>query len=150
MKGLQDANIAIRQENASLFRLNQSLHKENRRNNSALDAFMSSGGYSKLRESARSEIMTVMKFDPILIPTVAASVVKALTTDPKLQSLLSNPHASEEIFRAGSNPSFPTTESQLLEESRNLFYQFEKCFIRRVTSDSIDTFGRNHKVPVYR
>ena len=110
---------------------------------------MSSGGCEKIRKIAHSEITTVMKFDSLLVPTVAASVVKALTTYPQLQSLLSYPYAWQEIFRVGSNPNLPTTESQLLEESRNLYYQTKKYFIRSAEGNTIDTLSRNYNGPVY-
>jgi hypothetical protein len=149
LKGLQETNIAARQENANLFGLNQSLREENQRYRSALYAFLSSNGYREMQKVARSEIMNVMKVEQMLLPTVAASVVKALTTYPELQGLLSNPHAWEEIFRVGSSPNLPNTESQLLEESRNFYYQIKKYFTRRIVNDTIDTLGRNHNVPVY-
>jgi len=52
--------------------------------------------------------------------------VEASTTYSELQSSLSNPNASQEIFRFGTNPNLPTTESQLLNletsviKSRNI------------------------------
>jgi hypothetical protein len=70
--------------------------------------------------------LTVTKFEPILLPAVAANVVEASTTYSELQSSLSNPYASQEISRFGTNPNLPTTESQLLNletsviKSRNI------------------------------
>jgi hypothetical protein len=150
LKNLQDANMVVQQVNVNLVGLNKSLNEENQRRRTALHEFISSNGYNMMRQVAHSEIARVLKFNPLLIPAAAASVVKALTAYPHLQSLLSNPYAAEELFRAGSNPNLPPTESQLLEESQNFYYQIVSFLTRKVESDAIDKLGRNQKVPVYR
>ncbi len=149
LKSLQGSIITLQRANGRLVDENQFLLEENQRYRFPLNAVMSSDGYEKIRKIAHSEITTVMKFDSLLVPAVAASVVKALTTYPQLQSLLSYPYAWQEIFRVGSNPNLPTTESQLLEESRNLYYQTKKYFIRSAEGNTIDTLSRNYNGPVY-
>jgi hypothetical protein len=137
------SNLSANQANADLLNNNHLLCEENERCMRALDIIMSSGGYNLVRSVARSEIMMTMSLESKLIPTVAACVVKALTNNPELQSILSYPYASESIMGAGTNSYLPTTESQLIEESKFFYDQIKKYFVSKVANSAIDTLGRN-------
>jgi hypothetical protein len=143
LNSIQQAILSAKQANADLLNNNHLLREENERCRRALHILMTSDGYNLVRSIARSEIIATMSLESQLVPTVAACVVKALTNNPQLQSILSYPYASESIMSAGTNSYLPTTESELVKESSSIYDQIKKHLVRTVVNSTIDTLGRN-------
>jgi hypothetical protein len=140
---VQHAGRVAQLANTNLLNDNHQLHEEVERCRRVLDIMMSSGGFNMVRSIARSEIKTIVNRESTLISSAAASVVKALTDNPELQSIFSYPYAWQEIMRVGNNAFPPTRESQLIQESRYFYDLIKKNITRTGVSSTIDTLGRN-------